>query len=157
MKVILLYVTLVGLLLAGLLGILKVGDKLNAPINVSGKWEINDNFVKVIGESCTPMTFNKVEPQLTVEQSGIYLKAIFNDVNKTEMSGKLENNKMIFSQIIQANKDSANTCGSNVNTGLSVNIIQNDSDFDRLSGVWQTPNCSTCGQIKFSAVKKQEE
>ena len=157
MKIILLYVTLVGVLLVVLLGILRIGEKLNAPINVSGKWEINDDFVKIISESCTPLTFHKEKPRLIVEQSGIYLKAKFNDENKTEMSGKLENNKMVFSQIIQANRDSAKTCGNSLNAELSVNVIQSETDQDELSGEWHTPNCTTCGQIKFSAVKDQEE
>jgi hypothetical protein len=156
MKIILLYITLVGVLLAVLLGILKVGEKLQAPINVSGKWIINDDFTKAVANSCAPVTFHKDEPLLSIEQSGIYLNASFNDINKTEMSGKLENNKMVFNQVIQAKKDSAKKCGNDLLTELSITVIQNDTT-DALSGTWKTPNCSKCGEIKFSAIKKQEE
>jgi hypothetical protein len=157
MKIILLYVTLVGILLLGLLGILRVGEKLNAPLNVSGEYEINSEFVNIIDKSCTPLIFHKEEPQLTVEQSGIYLTAKFNDVNKTEMSGKLENNKMIFSQVIQAKKDAAKVCGSEIKAELSVNIIQSDTAEDEIAGTWNIPDCGTSAKIKFSAVKKQED
>lgn len=157
MKIILLYVTLVGLLLLGLLGILRVGTKLNAPVNVSGKYEINSEFVNIIDKSCTPLVFHKAEPQLSIEQSGVYLTAKFNDVNKTEMSGRLENSKLIFSQLIQANKDAAKVCGSEIKAELSIKIIQSDTDSDELAGTWIIPDCGTNAQIKFSAVKKQED
>ena len=156
MKIILLYITLVGVLLALLLGILRIGEKLQAPINVSGKWILNDDFTKAVAKSCAPVTFHKDEPQLIIEQSGIYLNASFNDIDKTEMTGKLENNKIVFNQVIQAKKDSVKVCGNDLLTELSVTVIQNDTT-DELTGAWKTPNCSKCGEIKFSAIKKQEE
>jgi hypothetical protein len=157
MKIILLYVTLVGILLVGLLGILRVGEKLKAPINIAGDWEIYDESAKAIKESCIPLTFQKKEPQFNIEQSGIYLKAIFNDVNHTEMSGRLENNKMVFRRTVKTRIDSVNVCGNELLIELSVKIIQYGDEPDQLSGEWTTPGCNKCGHIKFGAVRKSKE
>ena len=156
MKIILLYVTLVGLLLAGLVGALRVDEKLNAPINVSGEWAITGEFANDVGESCIPITFQKKEPLLIIEQSGINLKAIFNDISKTEFSGSLKNNKAAFSQIIPSNKNLVKSNSNKMFAVLSVAFTPGKDKPEKLTGEWSISNCSTCGQIKFSAVRKQK-
>lgn len=156
MKIILLCTALAGLLLAVFLGILKVGEKLNAPINVSGEWAITGEFVNDVGESCIPITFQKKGPLLIIEQSGINLKAIFNDISKTEFSGSLKSNKAAFNQIIPSNKNSVKSNSNKMFAMLSMVFTPGKDKPEKLSGEWSISNCSTCGQIKFSAVRKRK-
>jgi hypothetical protein len=157
MKIILIYVALVGVLLAVLLGILRIGEKLNAPINVSGEWSVNGDFAKAANESCISITFQKKEPLLVIEQSGIYLKALFNDSAHTEMQGRLQNNKMVFSKTFKVKNDSAKVFGNEQLAELSVSVTRNDDNADELTGEWKIPNISRHGSIKFNAVKNVKE
>jgi hypothetical protein len=157
MKIILIYVALVGILLAVLLGILRIGEKLNAPINVSGEWSVSSDFAKAVNESCISFTFRKKEPLFVIEQSGIYLKALFNDSAHTEMQGRLQNNKMVFNHAFQIKKDSAQVYGNEQLAELSVSVTLNDDNVDELTGEWKIPNVSKYGSIKFNAVKNVKE
>ena len=96
MKTAVLYITLVGILFAGLLAVLRIGEKIKAPVNVSGDWQIDKQFVETVRKCCTPIYFSHKTFNASIEQSGIHLTIIFNDELQTEMHGILENNKMIF-------------------------------------------------------------
>ena len=157
MKIILIYVALVGVLFAVLLGILGIGEKLNAPINVSGEWSVNPDFAKAVNESCISITFQKNEPLFVIEQSGIYLKALFNDSAHTEMQGRLQNNKLVFSKTFKVKNDSAKVFGKEQLAELSVSVSRNDGNADELTGEWKILNVSKCRSIKFNAVKNIKE
>ena len=157
MKITLLYVALVGCLLLGLLEILKVGEKLNAPANVSGEWEINNEFASNVSGSCMPVTFGGKEPALIIEQSGVYLKALFDDISGIEMEGRLENNKIVFRQIKKFRKNTADVYENKFSAELSLKVVQVNKKPGELQGVWRISDCGNCGEIKFGAVKKIDE
>jgi hypothetical protein len=139
------------------LEILQVGEKLKAPINVSGEWEINDEFAKAVDKSCVPVSFQTMKPKLTIEQSGIYLKGILNDVSQTELKGRLKGNKILFSQKIPVRKDSLTVNGNEKLVELSVDVVQSKDKQDELAGEWKITGCSKSGQVKFSAIKRLKE
>ena len=157
MKIVLLYITFVGLLFIGLLGILRVGEKLKAPIDVSGDWVLSEDFTNNTINSCTPLIFRKKNHLLSIEQSGIYLKAAFNDDSKLEFTGKLDNNKITLTQTNHSKTDSAAECGKYIPAEISAEVALQNGEKDELSGNWSIPNCNACKSIAFNAVKMKPE
>ena len=156
MKTVILYITLVGILFIGLLAVLKIGEKLNAPENVSGDWQISGKFADSVQNSCTPIFLPLKNPAVFIEQSGIHLTITFNDRAKTEMHGELENNKVIFEQTLHVKSELQNVYGKKTLAKLALEFHKKKDKLDQLLGAWANPMCNSCGQIQFSAIKKQD-
>jgi hypothetical protein len=157
MKIILIYVALVGCLLLGLLEILRIGEKLNAPANISGEWEINNEFAADVSRSCMHVLFRETEPRLSIDQSGVYLKALFNDISHIEMEGRLVNNKIVLKQINQFKNNPADVYENKLSAELYLTVIQDNKKPGVLLGDWKISNCDNCRVIIFSAIKKSGE
>lgn len=157
MKTTVIYITIVGILFLALLAVLNVGEKIEAPDNISGKWELDPEFIEAAGKSCTPVFTSQKNNIALVEQSGVYLTITFNDKSKTVMYGELKNGKMIFEKVFVLNNKLNNPCGNETLTELTIELIKKDGMPDQLSGNWENPECGECVVIQFSAVKQQAE
>ena len=151
MRTIFLYIVLVGVILAALLEILRLGEGIKAPIDVSGKWIIKEEFVNALHENCSAVNFLNQKSNLNIEQSGKFLELTLNDSANTTMNGKLENNTMTFSGTQPVKNDS---CGNQVNIQLTLKLIRQTGSPDEITGLWTTPNCGRCRQVSFAAVKE---
>ncbi len=146
---------MVGILFAALLEILRVGEKIKAPLNVSGKWNINNISYGDNSNDCIGILTNTKNSNFLIDQSGIHLTLIFNNSAKTEMQGKLENNTMTFHKIFSVTNEGIKNCGKRINVGLILKIISDNEYPDKLTGAWYVLNCSECGKINLSAVREQ--
>ncbi len=153
MKTIILYIALIGILFIGLLAILRLGEKIKAPQNVSGKWRIDAGFVNSIHNSCTPVYLPKKDPLVQIEQSGIHLTVYFNDPAKTELHGKLANDSMFFEQELNVKNDFQNLCGKKTKADLSAVIEKLPDNSYELIGTWSNPDCKESHSIEFNAVE----
>ena len=157
MKTTVIYITIVGILFFALLAVLNIGEKIVAPDNISGKWELDPEFIEDIDKSCTLVFTSQKNNIALIEQSGVYLTITFNDKSKTIMHGELKNGKMIFEKVFASNNKLNNPCGAETLTELTIELIKKDDMPDQLLGTWKNPECGECAVIQFSAVKQQAE
>ncbi|MCL5028064.1 MAG: hypothetical protein M1480_03485 [Bacteroidetes bacterium] len=157
MRTIFLYIILVGVMLAALLEILRAGENIKAPLDVSGSWKIKNEFIYALDGNCSAVTFLRRKPKLNIEQSGKYLELKLNDSANTIMNGTLENDTLKFSESLPVKKAKDNSCGNNVIVNLTLMFINHNNSPDEIAGSWSTPNCSRCNQISFSAVKENND
>ena len=156
MKTVILYIIFVGILFIGLLAVLKIGEKLKAPENVSGDWKIAGTFEDSIQNSCTPVFFKLKNPELFIEQSGIHLTITFNDAARIEMHGVMKNNKIIFEQMLPVKNELQHLCGKTTIAVLTLEFHKQNNKIKQLLGTWANPSCNNCGQVQFSAIRKQD-
>ena len=157
MRIIFLYIILVGVMLVVLLKIIRIGENIKAPQDVSGDWKIKNEFVSSIQGNCAAIAFNKRNPKLNIEQSGKYLELKLSDSSNTVMNGKLENDSLKFECIIPAKKDINNLFRSEIKVRLSLKLINHKNSPNEISGLWSIINCSNCKPISFAAIKENNE
>jgi hypothetical protein len=88
MRVVLLYLALVGLPVLGILGVLQVGRTLSAPISLAGTWNAqlspdSESIAADPGLLPRPMV-------LTITQSGSDVTLVFDDNQRTTLAGKIQ-------------------------------------------------------------------
>ncbi len=138
MKIILLYIILVGILFVSLLKILSIGDKLKAPLNVSGNWIIINDFGKEVKKTCAQISFKNQPPEMFIDQSGKYLKATINDSAKTQLKGMIDQDTITLNKIFPLRRDS---CGSTASIKLILKVVRYEDKNDKLLGIWSDPQC----------------
>jgi hypothetical protein len=85
MRVVLLYLGLVGLPVLGILGLLQVGQTLTAPISLAGTWNAQ------LSPDNEPTTAGPPRPMvLTITQSGSDVILVFDDNQSTTLVGKVQ-------------------------------------------------------------------
>lgn len=89
MKTVLLYLLLVGVPVLLVLGILELGRDLTAPIAVGGVWNIEKSATDPNEPPCGAVPLGSDSPALTIAQSGSHLQIVFNDANRTTLTGEL--------------------------------------------------------------------
>lgn len=87
LRSLLLYVVLVGLPLAGVTGVAYLGERLEAPASVKGRWQIEVEGAAAEAPACAASLGEALA--LTIVQSGPNLRLTFNDVAQTTMAGQV--------------------------------------------------------------------
>ncbi len=154
MRLIILYILLVGAMLAGLLEILHVGEKMKAPIDVSGNWTIEKQTQSKIQSNCMNIIFSKHNAGFNIEQSGKFLELTFSDASNTKLEGELENDSLKFIGTVPSGSGISKSCGNKLQVELKLKLIKKASSPEEFIGVWTTPNCNICRNVIFSAVKQ---
>jgi hypothetical protein len=88
MRVVILYLGLVGLPVLGILGLLQVGHTLSAPISAAGTWNAQLN-----PDSESTAADPGLHPQrmiLTITQSGSHVVLVFDDDQRTTLVGRIQ-------------------------------------------------------------------
>jgi hypothetical protein len=89
MRAVLLYVVLVGLPVLGILGLLRVGQTLSAPISLAGTWNAKLDLPKRTDSQMEDPSIARAEAVLSIAQSGSRLSFTFDD-RKTVLVGNIE-------------------------------------------------------------------
>ncbi|HNB53430.1 MAG TPA: hypothetical protein PK530_15870 [Anaerolineales bacterium] len=146
MKAVLHYVFLVGIPVLVVLGILRLGENtLKAPASVEGNWllALPENATT---SSCKTMQIDVKEPMLNISQSGPHLVLTFNDENRTDLKGTL-NELSINAHSAQVSSDGLSS--------LSLTLtVDRDAEPDQMQGVL---TLESCGETwSFTAVRQPE-
>lgn len=139
---------------AALLEILHIGEKIKAPIDVNGKWIIYTEKSEGFMADCLPIKLPEENAAMVIEQSGKHLVLTFDDTNNSELNGKLENNRMLFSKIYPVSQSLKLSCGSNTMVEVILDIDHYNDKPEQLSGIFRMPDCKICKEIHFNALKK---
>lgn len=154
MKTIFIYTVLVGIMFAGILEILHIGEKIKAPIDVNGNWIVYNDNSEGFSSDSLPINLPKKNAEISIEQSGKHLVLTFNDANKSELNGKLEKNRMFFSRIYPVSPSLKLSCGSSTKVEVILDIDQYKDKPEQLSGIFRMPDCKIFEEIHFNAIKK---
>jgi hypothetical protein len=88
-----LYLVLVGGPVAGVLYILRLGERLRVPFALSGTWRIAYTSPDTVA-SCVPR-FGSRAPTLAIEQSGVLVTLRLNDRLRTTLEGRLDDTTLV--------------------------------------------------------------
>jgi hypothetical protein len=90
MKSVLLYLVLVGLPVLGILGLLRVGQTLSAPISLAGTWTAQLSLPDLDSSTGGPGRHPSQPMVLTITQSGSHVVLMFDDDQRTTLVGKIQ-------------------------------------------------------------------
>jgi hypothetical protein len=127
-KPVLLYLTLVGLPILGILGLLRAGQNLSAPISVAGTWEAQLSFPNPPPDEPTIRPGPKV---LTISQSGTHLFLAFDE--KTKLVGSIDDKTI--SAALSDGPGSTNTLSLSPTAIYFRGRIHRGTESDQLLGV----------------------
>ena len=138
------YILLVGLPLLGLVGVLRSGRRLTAPLSVDGTWKIEADARSIAGHACTSLPTLLTSP-LVLSQSGRDLEVSFK--GKLPSPGTLDNNNLKSSIPVAGDP----SCGNSVMLAAVVDPL---SEPRSLAGQFSFPECSGCAPVEFRAVRQ---
>jgi hypothetical protein len=156
MKVLCLYILLVGIPAVGVVEVLRIGENLRPPIFIGGTWSIQVSSETAGGRPCgdIPILFDGAT--LTISQSGSNLLLTLNNEQKTTLAGEIRDLTIIASML-----------HSSITEGVApdhnVVLIYLQAPADRpaerncLQGVLKSTGCPTQADMTFVATRQPLE
>jgi hypothetical protein len=141
------YALLVALPVAGLLGVLKYGRTLQAPLSVDGVWKLQSDASRFSTLPCGKPFAAAEDLAINISQSGRGFTLDFANRLKTKTSGVIEGNTLTASLSLSTA------------TGCAGQVLQLTADVDpkaeprTLAGVISVADCPTCIPIEFRAFR----
>jgi len=147
------YILLVGLPIAGLLGVLKHGRSLTAPVSVDGNWQLQGNLPELAALPCGISSPASDEPVLSISQSGRNFELNLPNGFRTETSGMIDGTTL-KATLTPAVQPRALGCGKDRAVTL-IASLNPDAQPKTLEGTIAVDGCPTCTPIKFVAVRQK--
>jgi len=138
MKSFLLYPALVGIPLAGLLGILHAGSRLEAPASIGGSWRL---------DAPSP------PGEIVISQSGVHLAV---EMDGVRMRGEIRGDSLVALAPPAGNTPRAIPCGTGLGRELRARVDR-EADPHRLTGTVGVPGREDCPRTAVSAVRVPAE
>jgi hypothetical protein len=146
------YVLLVALPIVGLLGVLKTGRSLTAPISVDGIWQLQVDSTRVASLPCGKTLGQNPETALAISQSGKNFTLSLANGPKSTASGVLDGTTLKASVVPVAPWSDEAGCGASHELSL-VATVNLKSEPRSLDGTLSVNDCPTCNPVAFRAVR----
>jgi hypothetical protein len=147
------YILLVGLPIVGLLGVLRSGRKLSAPISVDGLWHLQIDPARLASLPCGNALASSPDTALAISQSGTNFTLTLANGPKATAEGQL-NGTALKASIAPAPEWSAQAgCGNDRGLAL-VATVDPKSEPKSLVGTLSVNNCPSCEAVEIRAVKQ---
>ena len=146
------YILLVGLPIVGLVGVLKKGRSLTAPISVDGVWQVQADPVRVAALPCGRTLASTPETSLAISQSGRNFTLTLVNGPKSTGSGVLDGTSLNASVVPSAAWSEEAGCGNGRELSL-VATVDPKTDPRSLAGKLSVNNCPSCTSVEFHAVR----
>jgi hypothetical protein len=152
------YIIFVGIPLLALVGILRAGKHLTAPVALHGNWSVQADFGPWQGVPCGALLVNSQPLLLRIDQSGSALTLTLNDPAKTALPGTLDGLSLstTFSTgrggTAPAPRPDAGCLGSQ-SLRIQATVIQHEKQRS-LAGTFNLDGCASCPPIVFSATRQ---
>lgn len=137
------YILLVGLPLLALVGVLRSGRHLSAPLAVDGTWKVDAGSSNLANHPCTEIS-SVLNSPLLISQSGRSLEVSFK--GKSPASGSLDD-KNLKSSVSVGN-------GSGCGQVTLAAVVDAKSEPRSLTGQLSFPGCQSCAPVDFRAVRE---
>jgi hypothetical protein len=152
---ILAYVLLVGLPIAGLVGVLKSGRTLTPPISVDGLWYLQIDPERLASLPCGKALADSPETVLAISQSGKNFTLSLTNGPKSTASGMIEG-AAVKASIAPAPDWSAQAgCGDQELTMTAT--VDAKADPRTLAGQLSVNHCPSCSAIEFHATRQNPQ
>ena len=152
------YILFVGVPLLALVGILRAGRHLTAPLAVHGDWSVQADFGPWQGVPCGALLINSQPLVLRIDQSGSNLTLTLNDPARTTLPATIDG--LSLSTTFSAGREGtapaprpdAGCLGSQ---SLRIKAAVNQHEKQRsLAGTFNLDGCASCPPIAFSATRQ---
>jgi len=150
-KLILTYLFLVGAPLLGLLGILRSGERLAAPVSVGGAWNLEGDFTGLTNATFRRLLASVSQPFLAISQSGPHLTFTLNNPEQTTLAGTMRQNSVTMGGESSAG-DTSRGCANPQTIRLQAALGQQGQQ-RTLVGTLSIAGCPECATIPFRAVR----
>jgi hypothetical protein len=151
MRSLLSYLLFVGVPLAGLLGVLQVGQGLEAPLAVHGAWAVQP--MPAPTRVCTRYLLSGADSSLTISQSGRELTATLGPRGEVALRGALDGNELSLEGVIQpvaTPRHVACTVGDTVRLEGRVSSAAPLRELE--ARLWSSA-CAECGPAEFTVAR----
>jgi hypothetical protein len=152
------YILFVGVPLLALVGILRAGSHLTAPVALHGDWSVQADFGPWQGVPCGALLINSQPLLLSIDQSGSDLTLTLNDPAKTALPGTIDGFSLstTFSSgrggTALAPRPDGGCLGSQ---SLRIQAAVNQHEKQRsLAGTFRLDGCASCPPIAFAATRQ---
>lgn len=146
------YACLVGVPLLGLLGILRAGQHLRAPLSVGGPWNLEADFGSLAGRPCGEFLKGVKAPFFTISQSGADLVATLNLPSAPPLEGKLEGRSLKIGAANSPASGAFGPCAGPESIYLTATVGGQGREHT-LDGVLGISGCAGCTPVPFRAVQ----
>jgi hypothetical protein len=153
MKAVLLYLILVGAPVAGIYGIVRLGQDLKPPISVAGAWNVELTPRTADTAPCRGLIVSSKSLILKVTQTGPHLALTLNDQNATRLAGVV-NLERLTARSLEQIEAMPVAPGMTSPIQLQANIDRQPG-LDRLSGTFTFANCPAGTELSFTAMRQQ--
>ena len=154
MRVILLYIALVGLPIIGVAGVLQLGRDLRPPVSVSGTWAVRITSPVSHGTECTLRQAGGDRLQLNISQSGRWLTVSLSNADRvvaSELVGAIDGQAIIAGASDRASMGSATAFPMALRAKL-----EGKGGTDRLVGLLSLTCCRSQTEFSFDASRNQK-
>ena len=147
------YVLLVAVPLVGLVGILRSGRKLSAPISVGGVWKINASQDQLAALHCGKFLLAQ-NTAFTISQSGRAFTMNLSNSVWSATGGAIEGSTINATLIPSAAAASEAGCGEQ---SLSLTATVDAKASPRsLQGTLRGLNCAGCAPVEFHGIREEQ-
>lgn len=144
------YIVLVGLPLAGLAGVLRVGRGVKAPISVDGTWKLQTDSSSLNPVPCSQALASLSNSSLVISQSGRSVVLSFLGTARATGSGAIDGQTL--TGVLVPSESSPSQCAGDSAVTLTA-TVDLKADPRMLTGELSVNNCPSCAGTKFSAVR----
>jgi len=149
------YLLFVGVPLLALVGILRAGSHLTAPVALHGNWSVQADFAPWQGVPCAAPLISSQPLRLRIDQVGSNLTFTLNDPAKTALPGTLEGLSLRTTFLAgQGSRASAPLPDAGCLGAQSLRIqaaVTQHGKQRSLAGTLALEGCASCPPIAFSA------
>jgi len=146
------YILLVCLPVVGLVGVLKSGHKLTAPISLDGVWQLQADLAQVAALPCGKNLAYAPDTAFAISQSGRNFTLTLVNGPKSAGSGFLDGTALKASVVPPAAWSAEAGCGDGRELSL-VATVDPKADPRSLAGRLSVSNCPSCASVEFHAVR----
>ena len=150
---ILAYILLVGLPIVGLIGVLKSGRKLTAPVSVDGLWHLQVDSGRLAALPCGKALADSPDTELAISQSGKNFTLTLSNGPKSTASGALDGTALQASIAPSADWSAQSGCGNGRELSL-IATVDTKADPRTLTGLLSINNCPSCDAVEIRAVRQ---
>jgi hypothetical protein len=154
MRHVIVYLLFVGVPLAGLLGVLRVGQGLEAPLAVHGAWAVQPK--PAIGRVCTRYLLSDSDSSLSISQSGHELTAALGPAGDVALRGALTGNAFALEGVVQPGATPRHVACTVGDTVRLEGRVSTAGQLRQLEGGLWFSACSDCVHIEFTAARPRQ-
>jgi hypothetical protein len=144
---------LVGVPVAGLLVILRVGRALEAPPSIGGDWQVEARLPAALAPPCAALVRPSAQPALTVSQSGVYLSLTYRGGATAGMDGTLRGDSL-FTGAAPLSRIAPRRVRCEPGDAITLRArVDRSAGPARMTGVLSLPGCPECGEVPFTATR----